>query len=349
MFCDILIFMSEKIKATLSKLVLFQDLTRIEMIGAMREIVNGEATDAQIGAWITALRMKGEKVDEITGAAEVLREKCVRIDTGGERVVDLCGTGGDGTGTFNISTTAAFVAAGAGVTVAKHGNRAISSSSGSADLLLSLGVKIDVAPKITEECLRAIHIGFLFAPTLHPAMKHAAGPRKETGIRSIFNILGPLSNPAGAEAQLIGVYRRDLVEPIALALKNLGLKRAFVVHGMDGLDEITLTDQTLVAELRDREIRTFTIQPEDFGFQRCGLEALAGGNPGENAEITRRILKGEKGPCRDVTILNAGAAIMVGGRAEDLREGIELAGESIDSGKAMQKLDELVRLTNSRT
>lgn len=339
--------MSEKIKKTLSKLIEFQDLTRVEMIGAMREIVNGEATDAQIGAWITALRMKGEKVEEITGAAEVLREECVRVDAGGGMVVDLCGTGGDGAGAFNISTTAAFVAAGAGATVAKHGNRAVSSSSGSADLLIALGVKIDVAPKIVEECLKSIHIGFLFAPSLHPAMKHAAGPRRETGIRSIFNILGPLSNPAGAQAQLVGVHRRDLVEPMASTLKNLGLKRALVVHGLDGLDEITLTTETFAAELKDGEIRAFNLRPEDFGFRRCVLKDLAGGSPEENAKITMRILKGEKGPCRDITIMNAGAAIMVSGQAEDLSRGIELAGESIDSGKALRKLEDLIRLTNS--
>ncbi len=338
--------MSEQIKKAIAKLIHRQDLSRNEMASAMREIVEGLATDAQIGAWITALRMKGENAEEITGAAEVIREKCIRIDTGGKPAVDLCGTGGDGAGTFNISTTAAFVAAGAGVTVAKHGNRAISSSSGSADLLKALGVNIDVSSQVVENCLKTIQIGFLFAPTLHPAMKHAAGPRRETGLRSIFNILGPLSNPARAEAQVVGVYERKLVGMIAQSLKNLGLKRAFVVHGADGLDEITLTSETFISELSQGKIRDYAVKPEDFGFRSCQLAELAGGGPEENARITKKILEGEPGHLRNITLLNSAAAIAVGGLAGNIHEGLALAKESIDSGRALKKLEELIKLTN---
>jgi len=338
--------MTESIRKTLSLLIDSRDLTREDMKAAMREIMSGEATNAQIGAWMTALRMKGETAEEIAGAAEVLREKCVPIRTGGGLVVDLCGTGGDKAGTFNISTTAAFVAAGAGVRVAKHGNRAVSSSSGSADLLEALGVRVDGTPEITEKCLNSIGMGFLFAPTLHPAMKYAAGPRRETGIRSIFNILGPLSNPAGAQAQVVGVYTSGLVEVIAEALRGLGLARAMVVHGLDGLDEITLTDATLIAELSEGVIETRTISPEDFRFQRCRLEDLAGGTPRENAEKTLAVLEGAGGPTRDITLLNAAAAIKISGLAKDLGQGIARAEQAIDSGKAVKKLEELIRLTN---
>ncbi len=339
--------MGEHIRNSISKLIRSQDLSRKDVVDAMREIMDGDATGAQIGSWITALRMKGETAEEITGAAEVIRERCLRIGTGGKNVVDACGTGGDGAGTFNISTTAAFVAAGAGVPIAKHGNRAISSSSGSADLLRALGVNIDVPPLIIEKCIRTLDIGFLYAPALHPAMKNAAGPRRETGIRSIFNILGPLCNPAGAEAQVIGVYEEKLVETVAQSLKNLGLKRAFVVHGSDGLDEITLTAKTFVSELSSGKITAYTIQPEDFGFEKCKMNDLEGGNPEKNAGITRKILQGEKGHMRNITIMNAAAIITVGGLAENIRKGIKLAEESVDSGKALKKLEGLVELTNS--
>lgn len=339
--------MGDLLKKTISKLIDFHGLTREETAGALKEIVDGAASDAQIGAWITALRMKGETVDEITGAAEVIRERSLRIRTHGKTVVDACGTGGDNAGTFNISTTASFVAAGAGVLVAKHGNRAISSSSGSADLLAALGVNIEAKPVIVEHCLEVAGIGFLFAPALHPAMKNAAGPRRETGIRSIFNILGPLSNPAGADAQLLGVYKSELVDVIASALKNLGLKRALVVHGLDGLDEISLTGETLVSELANGEIKSYSICPEDYGFERCQMKDLAGGNPAENAEITKKILSGEKGHPRNIAVLNAAAIIAVAGKAANIREGVKLAEQAIDSGEALKKLKELIQLTNA--
>ena len=338
--------MGEIIKKSILKLIEGRDLSRSEMGEAMREIMEGAATEAQIGAWITALRIKGETVEEITGAAEILRERCVRIRADEKSTVDLCGTGGDGAGTFNISTTAAFVAAGAGVLVAKHGNRAVSSSSGSADLLKALGVNTDIPPEIVEKCLKEIGIGFLFAPALHPAMKYAAGPRREVGVRSIFNILGPLSNPAGAKAQVVGVYKKELTSPVAHALRNLGACRVFVVHGLDGLDEITLASETQVSELSQGKIETYTIRPEDFGLARCAPEDMAGGSPDDNAGITRRILGGEKGPRRDVSLLNAAAAIAAGGKVTDIREGMRLAGESIDSGEAMRKLEGLIQLTN---
>src|SRR3990167_5924159 len=310
------------IKEAISKLVKNQDLSESEMIGVMNEIMTGAASPGQIGAFITALRIKGETVDEITGAAKVMREKATKIEVKGRNVVDTCGTGGDEAMTFNISTAAAFVAAGAGLTVAKHGNRSVSSKSGSADVLKALGVNIEANVAKVEECMSAIGIGFLFAPMLHGAMKYAAPVRKEIGIRTIFNILGPLTNPAGARCQVVGVYDDSLTDILGKVLANLGAEHAFVVRGEDGLDEITLTTETKVTELKDRNLRTYHIKPEDFGFGLCRPEDLKGGSPEMNAEIILSILKGKKGPHRDVVVLNAAAAIVAGGLTRSLEEGI---------------------------
>src|SRR5512136_1734523 len=274
------------IREALAKVVQAIDLQETEMTETMTEIMEGKATPAQIGAFITALRMKGETVAEVTGAARVMRQRATRIDARSSVVVDTCGTGGDGRGTFNISTTVAFVVAGAGLTVAKHGNRAVSSGCGSADVLEALGVNIDAKPEIVEECIQQLGIGFLFAPKLHGAMKYAIGPRREIGIRTIFNMLGPLTNPAGATCQLIGVYDPKLTEMFAGVLKNLGTKRAFVVHGSDGLDEATVTGETRVSELKDGLIRTYNINPADYFGKIYGGDALLGGDASRNAEIT---------------------------------------------------------------
>lgn len=334
------------IKEAIAKVVEKKNLTEDEMVSVMREIMEGEATPAQIAAFITALRMKGETVDEITGAARVMREKALKVKTKASVVVDTCGTGGDESFTFNISTAAAFVAAGAGLTVAKHGNRSVSSKSGSADVLKSLGVNIEAEVERVEECLDNIGIGFLFAPMMHGAMKHAAPVRREIGIRTIFNILGPLTNPAGAKYQVLGVYRRELTEVLANVLKNLGSARAFVVSGNDGLDEMTLTTETKVSELKDGKVNTYSIKPEEFGMTRCKLFELQGGEPDDNARIIREILKGDKGAKRDVVVLNAAAAIVASGMAKEMKEGIKLAEEAIDSEKAMEKLEKLIEITS---
>ncbi|MBI5467494.1 MAG: anthranilate phosphoribosyltransferase, partial [Deltaproteobacteria bacterium] len=304
------------------------------------------ASPAQIGSFITALRMKGETVAEITGAARVMREKATRIEAPGDNVVDTCGTGGDESMTFNISTAAAFVASGAGVTVAKHGNRSVSSKCGSADVLKSLGVNIEAEVSRVEECIREAGIGFLFAPLLHGAMKYAAPVRRELGIRSIFNILGPLTNPAGAKRQLLGVYDPALTDILAMVLFNLGSVHAFIVRGEDGLDEITLTGETRVTELKDGSVRTYHIKPEDFGFERCSPADLKGGDPEVNAGIILGVLGGGKGPARDIVLLNSAAAIVAGGKAGRIEEGIALAHGSIDSGEALGKLEKLKRITN---
>ena len=334
------------IKEAIAKVVEKKDLTEDEMASVMREIMEAKATPAQIASIITALRMKGETVDEITGAARVMREKALKIKTKASVIVDTCGTGGDESFTFNISTAAAFVTAGAGLTVAKHGNRSVSSKSGSADVLKSLGVNIEAEVERVEECLDNIGIGFLFAPMMHGAMKHAAPVRREIGIRTIFNILGPLTNPAGAQYQVLGVYRSELTEVLANVLKNLGSTRAFVVSGNDGLDEITLTSETKVSELKDGKVNTYSIKPEEFGITRCKLFELQGGDPDDNARIIREILKGDKGAKRDVVVLNAAAAIAASGKAKDIAESIKLAEEAIDSGKALEKLERLVEITN---
>jgi anthranilate phosphoribosyltransferase len=335
------------IKETINKVIQNQDLTETEMVETMDEIMSGNASPAQIGAFITALRMKGETIAEITGAAKVMRKKAAKIQVAGDSVVvDTCGTGGDQAHTFNISTTAAFVVAAAGLTVAKHGNRSVSSKCGSADLLMTLGVNIQAEIQRVEECLNEIGIGFLFAPMMHSAMKYAIGPRREIGIRTIFNVLGPLTNPAGAHSQLIGVYSQALTDPLASVLGNLGTNHAFVVHGSDGLDEITLTGKTFVSELKYGNISSFELDPKDYGMDYCEKEDLLGGDSKENAEISTKILKGEKGAKRDVVVLNAAVAITAGERAENISAGIKAAKEAIDSGAAFEKLSKLIELTN---
>jgi anthranilate phosphoribosyltransferase len=334
-------------KQYLEKIISRTDLTQSEMAEAFDLIMSGAATPAQIGALIAALRMKGETIDEIAGGAASMRRHSVFIDAGGLPVVDTCGTGGDACDTFNVSTTAAFVVAGAGVPVAKHGNRAITSKCGSADLLAALGVNIEVPPETVEECIREVGIGFLFAPRLHPAMKHAMGPRRELGVRTVFNMLGPLTNPAGAKGQILGVFAAELTEPLANVLRLLGSRRAFVVHGHDGMDEITTTASSRVSELLDGKVRTYDLDPRDFIEEYSDAAALAGGEPHANAEITRGILSGAKGPCRDIVCLNAAAAIVAGGSAEDLHQAWEQAHESIDSGKAMQTLNGLISATTA--
>ncbi len=332
----------------IKKVVEREHLTRDECYGAMDDIMGGRATPAQIASFITALRMKGETVEEIAACAQVMRDRVVRIHVEGREVVDTCGTGGDGAKTFNISTTAAFVVAGAGITVAKHGNRSVSSQSGSADLFAALGVNIEAKIPVVERCLRETGIGFLFAPLLHGAMKHAIGPRRELGIRTVFNILGPLTNPAGAPCQVIGVYDQGLTEVLCEVLRELGSRRAYVVHGHDGLDEITLTGKTKVSELKKERVGSFDLDPAELGLEYCSSEDLRGGDAEANATITLSILKGEKGPKRDVTLLNAAAAIYVADKAESLKEALAIAAESIDSGKAMEKLEALKRMTSGR-
>ncbi len=334
------------IKEAITRVIQSTDLTEAEMMEVMNEVMTGAASPAQIGSFITALRMKGETVAEITGAARVMREKATRIEAPVDNVVDTCGTGGDESMTFNISTAAAFVASGAGVTVAKHGNRSVSSKCGSADVLKSLGVNIEAEVSRVEECIREAGIGFLFAPLLHGAMKYAAPVRRELGIRSIFNILGPLTNPAGAKRQLLGVYDPALTDILAMVLFNLGSVHAFIVRGEDGLDEITLTGETRVTELKDGSVRTYHIKPEDFGFERCSPADLKGGDPEVNAGIILGVLGGGKGPARDIVLLNSAAAIVAGGKAGRIEEGIALAHGSIDSGEALGKLEKLKRITN---
>ena len=323
-------------------------LTIEESAQAMDEIMSGEATPAQIAGFIMALRMKGETIEEITGCAQVMRRKAVTIEPGASEyhVVDTCGTGGDTRHTFNISTAAALVAAGAGVTVAKHGNRAVSSKSGSADVLKGLGVNLEADKEHVERCLREARIGFLFAPMMHGAMKYAIGPRRELGVRTVFNILGPLTNPASASCQVLGVYAAELVEPLAGVLKNLGSHHCLVVHGEDGLDEITTTANTLVAELKEGHVDVRTLTPEDLGVQRAQLADMVVDDLENAVQAVREVLGGEKGPRRDIVIVNAGAAIMVSGAADDLRDGMAKAEAAIDSGKAQAALDRLIAITN---
>ena len=321
------------------------NLSEQQMIGAMRDIMEGNATGAQIASFLTALRMKGETVEEITGAAKVMREKVTGIKAP-EYTVDTCGTGGDMSHTFNISTTSAFVVAGCGVPVAKHGNRSVSSKCGSADVLEALGIKIDLEPLKVEKCLEETGFGFMFAPLFHPAMKYAIGPRKEMGIRTIFNILGPLTNPAGAQRQALGVFSDKLTEPLAEALGNLGVRHAFVVHGKDGLDEITNTDRTKVSELKDGKVDTYFISPDNFNFKKAVKDDLIGGNADENAKIIIEILDGKKGPKRDIVLMNAAAALIVGDKAKDFNEAVEQASQAIDSGAARRKLEEVKEVSN---
>jgi anthranilate phosphoribosyltransferase len=330
---------------SLKKLTSRVDLTEEETSGVMDALMSGELTEAQIGAFMAALATKGETFAELAGAARTMRRKAHRIQVSAPTVVDTCGTGGDGAHTFNISTTAAFVVAGCGVTVAKHGNRSVSSQCGSADVLEALGVRLDVDPEIVEEGIGRIGIGFLFAPLYHGAMKHAAKPRKEVGIRSIFNMLGPLTNPAGANCQVLGVYAPQLTEMFAQALKLLGARRAFVVHGHDGLDEITVCAPTRVSELNDGLIRTYELDPEMILGRTADPDDLRGGSAEDNARMLRAVLEGEKGPRRDVVVLNAAAALVAAGAAEDFRQGVRKAEEAIDGGAAKAKLEALIRFS----
>jgi anthranilate phosphoribosyltransferase len=350
------------IKQAIAQVVEGQDLSESQMISVMDQIMGGEATPAQIAAFIVALRMKGETVDEITGAARVMRDRATPVRVG--RVLDLdredinldqetmttvldtCGTGGSGTKSFNISTTVAFVVAACGVRVAKHGNRSVSSLCGSADVLEALGVNLDVPVETVERCIDEVGIGFLFAPALHGAMRHAIGPRKEIGIRTIFNLLGPLTNPAGADRQVLGVYREELVATLAEVLCRLGCKRGFVVHGLDGMDEITLTNSTQVAEIRDCQYRVYGVSPEEFGFELCSLEALKGGDARCNAELVRGVLEGVAGPRRDIVLLNSAFALVAAGCADTIADGVAQAAEALSSGRALAKLKALIRMTN---
>lgn len=336
------------IQQAIQHLVEGRDLGRKTARQVMDEIMTGGATDAQIGAFLVALRCKGETVEEIAGCAQVMREKATPVRTARTGMIDTCGTGGDRSGTFNISTTVAFVAAGAGLCVAKHGNRAMSSRCGSADVLQALGVNIEADPQTVGCCLDRAGIGFLFAPLLHSAMRHAIGPRREIGTRTVFNVLGPLTNPAGARRQLIGVYAAALTDTLAGVLRELGSERAFVVHGLDGLDEITLTGPTQVSELRDGRVTTTRVEPQAFGLRPAPLEALQGGTAEENARILTSVLEGAPGPHRDVVLLNAAAAIAAGGLCDGIADGLDLARQSIDSGRAAASLATLREVSHSR-
>jgi anthranilate phosphoribosyltransferase len=317
------------------------DLSESEMAECMNEIMEGNATDAQIGAFLTALRIKGETVDEITGAARIMREKALRIKAP-ENTLDTCGTGGDMAGTFNISTTTAIVVAACGVPVAKHGNRSVSSRSGSADVLEALGVKIDLSPEKVEKCLSETGFGFLFAPLFHPAMKYAIGPRREMGMRTIFNILGPITNPAGARRQVLGVFASGLTETLSRVLGNLGAEDAMVIHGEDGLDEITITNGTKYSRFKDGKVENSYISPEDFGINRADLSEITGGDKDKNADITTSILKGERGPKLDTVLMNSAAALVVAGETDSFTNGFSLAEGAVSSGKAYEKLQEVI-------
>jgi anthranilate phosphoribosyltransferase len=340
-----------------------RDLTRIEAAAAMDAIMSGAATDAQIAAFLTALRMKGETVEELIGFAQVMREKVARVPTRAdesltgtdrEMLIDTCGTGGDASGTFNVSTATAFVVAGAGLKVAKHGNRSMSGLSGaslcgSADVVETLGVKLELTPEQVGRCVAEVGIGFLYAPLLHAAMKHVMAARREVGIRTVFNLLGPLTNPAGANVQVIGVAAAALTDSLARVLAELGTYRAFVVHGADGLDEISNTGESRVSEVREGVVRTYAVRPEDFGMPRASIKDLLGGDREQNAEIIRAVLDGKAGPRRDIVLMNAAAALVAGGRARDLKDGAAVAAQSIDSRAARGKLDALIVLTQRLT
>lgn len=332
------------IRDAIETLVSGRSLNSEEAAAVMGEIMEGRATPAQFGAFVTALRCKGETVEEMVGLARTMRAKALPMSAAGP-LVDTCGTGGDKAGTFNISTAAAIIAAGCGVKVAKHGNRAVSSQCGSADVLEALGVRIDLLPAEAVQCLEQAGIVFMFAPVFHPAMKHAGPPRREIGIRTVFNLLGPLCNPAGAAAQVIGVPRRELVKTIANVLKELGSHHAFVVHGADGLDEITLTGVTHICELRDNKLECYDIDPAEFGLERCGAEAIKGGDARWNAAAMLRLLQGEEGPLRNASIINAAAALKAADITDSLAEGVATAADAIDSGKALAKLEKFIEVS----
>ncbi len=329
----------------LEKVIEKQDLKQEEMERVITVIMEGEATPAQIAGFLIALRSKGETVAEITGAARVMRKKAARVKTRRQGLVDLCGTGGDGLNTFNISTTAAFVVAGAGLPVAKHGNRSVSSSCGSADVLEELGVNLDLSPEAVGYCLDKIGLGFLYAPVFHRAMKHAVKPRRELGVRTVFNLLGPLTNPAEAEYQLLGVYDEKLTEPLARVLKNLGVRGALVVHGLEGMDEISITNKTKITALREGEITGYYLDPGELGLPAAGLEEIAAGDAAENAAAVREVLTGKQGPRRNIVLLNAAGALVAAGRTRDFSQGLKLAARIIDEGLAYKKLQQLIDLS----
>ncbi len=332
----------------INQVLAHKDLSAEEMTQVMHTIMTGGATPAQIGGFLIGLRMKGESVTEIAAAAAVMRELASGVSISGlPNTVDIVGTGGDSSGTFNISTASMFVAAAAGCNVAKHGNRSVSSKSGAADALEAAGVRLDLSPEQVEQCVREVGVGFMFAPGHHSAMKHAIGPRREMGARTIFNVLGPLTNPAGVPNQLLGVFSEELLEPLAHVLQKLGSRHVMVVHSRDGLDEISIGDRTEVAELKDGQVRRFSIQPEDFGLKRTPIQQLKAADPAASLSIIRDVLDNQPGPARDIVQLNAGAAIYTAGVASSLQEGIDLAGKAIASGEARNRLDRLVILTQS--
>ncbi|VGO19978.1 anthranilate phosphoribosyltransferase [Pontiella sulfatireligans] len=334
------------IKEAIAKLISKEPLSRAEAAAAMTNIMAGNATEAQIGAFIAGLRLTGETPETIAGCAEVMRANATKIQCDDPNAVDIVGTGGDGAHTFNISTTAAFVIAGAGVTVAKHGSYGVSSKCGSANVLSELGVNIQYTPQRMEECLAELGIAFLFAPGLHPAMKHVIGPRRELGIWSIFNILGPLCNPAGVKNGIMGVFKPELVPIVSDACAQLDMNYQFIVHGNDGLDEFTTTTTTMVTEIRRGKVESYEVQPAGLGLPMANASDLIGGEPSENAELTYALLRGEKGPKRDIVLLNAAFAIMAGGKADNPKDGIALAAESIDSGAALKKLESLAKMSH---
>ncbi|HEY9059475.1 MAG TPA: anthranilate phosphoribosyltransferase [Pseudobacteroides sp.] len=334
------------IQEAIKKLILPVDLTEAEVIDTMNSIMEGNATPAQIGSFITALRVKGETVEEITGCARVMRDKAERFFPDLDYFIDTCGTGGDGSNSFNISTASALVASAGGVPVAKHGNRSVSSMTGCADVLEALGVNINITSEQAKKCIEDIGICFMFAPAFHKSMKYAAGPRKELGIRTIFNVLGPLTNPAGAKGQVMGVFDNKLTETLARVLLKLGTERAMVVHGMDGMDEITITDSTMVSEVKAGSVISYEIDPEDFGLKKCSKDELMGGDAKANSEIILSIFNGEKGPKRDIVLLNSAAALYVGKKVRSIGEGIKLASQIIDSGSANDKLQQLIAYTS---
>ncbi len=337
------------VNTALTKLIKNKNLTEDEMATAMREIMEGKVPPSIIGSFLTALRMKGETIDEITGAAKIMREEVEQVDLSGLDTLDTCGTGGDHAGTFNISTAVAFVSAAAGIYVVKHGNRSVSSKSGSADVLEALGVAIDLSPKQVEKSVKEQHLGFFFAPTFHLAMKNLVAPRKELGFRTIFNILGPLTNPTKTKTQLVGVYDESLTESLANVLKNLGSQHALVVHGLDGIDEISISDKTKVSELKDNQIKTYYISPEDFGLKRSQRKEILGGDAKENAEIMKNLFHGEKGAKRDILLMNSGATLYVSKKANSIKHGITIAEELIDSGKVLKKMNEYIDYTRRLT
>ena len=338
--------MTDDFKALIGKVATGATLTRDEAARAFDFMMSGAATPSQMGALLMALRVRGETIDEITGAVSTMRAKMLRVDAP-PNAVDVVGTGGDASGTYNISTLASLIVAGAGVPVAKHGNRALSSKSGAADVLMALGVKIDLTPEQVSRCIKDAGIGFMFAPAHHPAMKNVGATRVELGTRTIFNLLGPLSNPAGVKRQMVGVFSKQWLEPLAETLKNLGSEAAWIVHGSDGLDEITMCGRTSVAALENGKVRTFDIAPEDVGLSPCKPDQLRGGDATANAAALLHVLDGEKGPHRDVAVMNAGAALVVAGKAKDLKQGVAVAQQSLDSGEAGKRLERLVAVSNA--